>query len=121
MLDRYLVVVTIPVTDLERSRRFYGQTLGLRLLWESTMSARYAAGAGSELSIFRRAPTPTNHTLAHFEVDDIETVVRELKARGVTFEEYDEPRTIDGIAQLGPTRGAWFKDPDGHILGLREG
>ncbi len=57
----------------------------------------------------------------HFEVDDIETVVRDLTSRGVTFEEYETPKTVNFIAQFGPSRGAWFKDPSGNVLGLREG
>ena len=40
---------------------------------------------------------------------------------GVTFEEYDTPKTINFIAQVGPARGAWFQDPDGNVFGLREG
>ncbi len=49
---------------------------------------------------------------------DLETAIRELRLRGVSFEEYDSPKTIDGIAQLGPNRGAWFKDPDGNTFAL---
>jgi catechol 2,3-dioxygenase-like lactoylglutathione lyase family enzyme len=115
-----MVVATIPVTDLERSKQFYGGTLGLKLLHENPFSARYDAGGGSHLSIFKRPPTKTEHTLAHFEVDDIVGVVRELKAKGVRFQEYsDGPlKTTDSIAQIGPNRGAWFTDPDGSTLGV---
>jgi catechol 2,3-dioxygenase-like lactoylglutathione lyase family enzyme len=117
-----MVVATIPVTDLDRSKRFYGGTLGLRLLHENPFSARYDAGGGSQLSIFKRPPTKTEHTLAHFEVDDIEATVRDLKANGVRFHDYaDGPlKTTNSIAQLGPNRGAWFMDPDGSTLGLMQ-
>jgi catechol 2,3-dioxygenase-like lactoylglutathione lyase family enzyme len=57
----------------------------------------------------------------HFEVDDIEAVVRDLSSRGVIFEEYETPKTVNFISQFGPVRGAWFKDPAGNVLGLREG
>jgi len=60
-------------------------------------------------------------TALHFEVDDIEAVVRDLTSRGVTFEEYETPKTVNVVAQFGPVRGAWFKDPAGNVLGLREG
>ena len=46
--------------------------------------------------------------------------MRELRSRGISFEEYESPKTTDGIAQLGPNRGAWFKDPDGNIFALVE-
>jgi hypothetical protein len=47
--------------------------------------------------------------------------VRELIGRGVAFQEYETPKTVDFIAQIGPARGAWFADPDGNIIGLRQG
>jgi catechol 2,3-dioxygenase-like lactoylglutathione lyase family enzyme len=56
-------------------------------------------------------------------LDDIESTVAALEANGVTFLDYTEgPLVTTGhIAQLGPARGAWFTDPDGNTLGLREG
>jgi catechol 2,3-dioxygenase-like lactoylglutathione lyase family enzyme len=122
MLNPKMVVATIPVTDLDRSKQFYGGTLGLRLLHENPFSVRYDAGGGSQLSLFKRPPTKTEHTLAHFEVDDIVAAVRDLKAKGVRFQEYTEGplKTTDSIAQIGPNRGAWFTDPDGSTLGVTQ-
>lgn len=122
MLKPKMVVATIPVTDLERSKQFYGGTLGLKLLHENPFSVRYDAGGGSQVSIFKRPPTKTEHTLAHFEVADIVTAVRDLKANGVRFHEYSEGplMTTDSIAQIGPNRGAWFTDPDGNTLGVMQ-
>ena len=122
MITATMVVATIPVTDLERSKQFYGETVGLTFLWENPFSARYRCGTGSEISIFKRPPVTTEHTLAHFEVDDIEADVKTLEAAGVEFLDYTEgPLTTTGhIAQLGPARGAWFHDPDGNTLGIRQ-
>jgi catechol 2,3-dioxygenase-like lactoylglutathione lyase family enzyme len=118
-----MAVPTIPVSDLDRARTFYGETLGLTLLWENPASIRFRCGEASELSTFRRPGTASEHTLAHFEVADIEATVRELEARGVEFVDYTEGplQTTGHIAQLGPARGAWFRDPDGNFLGLRQG
>ena len=123
MIGATMVVATLPITDLERSKAFYGETLGLTFLWENPVSCRFRCGEHSELSIFKRGATVTEHTLSHFEVTDIEATVRELAAKGVTFLDYTEgPLTTTGhIAQLGPARGAWFRDPDGNTLGLRQG
>ena len=123
MINASMVVATIPVTDLERAKEFYGKIVGLTFLWETPVSVRFRCGSVSELSTFKRPPTATVHTLAHFEVDDIEAVVQDLAARGVEFLDYTEgPLTTTGhIAQLGPARGAWFRDPDGNTLGLRQG
>ena len=54
-------------------------------------------------------------------VDDLEAVVDELTVAGVAFERYEAPPiTTDekGIAVLGASKAAWFKDPDGNMLGL---
>jgi len=123
MLSATMVVATLPVTDLERAKDFYMETLGLTFLWENPASVRFRCGDASELSIFRRPPTATEHTLAHFEVTDLEAVVRDLEARGVVFIDFDEGplKTTGHIAQIGPARGAWFRDPDGNTLGIRQG
>jgi hypothetical protein len=36
----------------------------------------------------------------------LETVVRDLRSRGVVFDDYETPKTVDGIAQFGPVRAA---------------
>jgi catechol 2,3-dioxygenase-like lactoylglutathione lyase family enzyme len=118
-----MVVATVPVTDIERAKAFYGGTLRLVFLWENPVSVRFRCGDSSELSVFKRPPIVTEHTLAHFEVSDIEAVVGELEAKDVAFIDYtDGPLMTTGhIAQLGPARAAWFHDPDGNTLGLRQG
>lgn len=115
-------VATIPVSDLERARSFYGGALGLTQLWENPASIRFGGGGSSEISVFRRPRTETQHTLAHFEFVDIEATVRDLESRNVEFVDYDDGplRTTGHIAQLGPARGAWLRDPDGNFLGIRQ-
>jgi catechol 2,3-dioxygenase-like lactoylglutathione lyase family enzyme len=122
MLTATMVVATIPVTDLARAKAFYDGALGLTLLWETPAGARFRCGDVSEISLFVRPPVATVHTLAHFEVTDVEAVVRDLVAKGVEFIDYTEgPLATTGhIAQLGPARAAWFHDPDGNTLGVRQ-
>jgi hypothetical protein len=66
-----------------------------------------------------------------FEVDDLDSTVAELRARGVVFEEYDLPgiETVDGIAHIEgnyPSRGGtgeravWFHDSEGNLIGIGE-
>jgi catechol 2,3-dioxygenase-like lactoylglutathione lyase family enzyme len=120
MLSDSLAVTTIAVTDLDQAKRFYQEQVGLTLLEETPYACRFGAGSGSQLSVRRGQPN-VGQTVAHFEVDDIEAVVRDLASRGVAFDEYETPKTVNFIAQVGPARGAWFKDPDGNVLGVREG
>ena len=121
MLSAFLAVTTLVVTDLDEAKSFYEHKLGLTLLEETPATARFGAGKGSQLTIRRGQPSAGGQTVMHFEVDDVEAVVRELSSRGVTFEEYETPKTVNFIAQFGPARGAWFKDPAGNVIGLREG
>ena len=115
----------IAVTDMDRAKQFYEGKLGLSGGSDQGDGGHtYPCGDGSELHIF---PSPnagkSETTLAGWAVDDVEATVEELSASGVAFEQYAEPLNTDarGIAELPGGRGAWFKDPDGNILGLIEG
>jgi catechol 2,3-dioxygenase-like lactoylglutathione lyase family enzyme len=115
----------IPVSDLDRAASFYGETLGLSELQRYDEPApnpmiRYTVGDGSVLVYKSVGAGQSRHTLLGFLVDDIATAVDELRGRGVTFEEYDmgDIKTENGIATIGNTKAAWFKDPDGNILGV---
>jgi len=123
MVSAAMVVATVPVSDLARAKVFYGETLGLTFLWENPASIRFRCGDKSDLSIFRRPSTVPEHTLAHFEVTDLESEVADLETRGIEFLDYSEGplRTTGHVAQLGLARAAWFRDPDGNTLGLRQG
>jgi catechol 2,3-dioxygenase-like lactoylglutathione lyase family enzyme len=122
-LAHSLAVTTIPVVDLEQAKPFYQDVLGLELLEETPFAMRFSAGHDSQISVYRRPDIERGHTVVHFEVGDIEKEVADLRSRGAVFEEYSAGplATTDGIAQIGPARGAWLKDPAGNVLGLREG
>jgi catechol 2,3-dioxygenase-like lactoylglutathione lyase family enzyme len=120
MLADAMVVVTVAVSDLDRAKQFFEEQLALPLLDATPFAFRFGAGKGTQMSVRRGQPN-VGQTAAHFEVPDVEAAIRELTARGVTFEEYETPKTTNFIAQIGPARGAWFKDPDGNVFGLREG
>ena len=120
MLVDSMLVPTVAVTDLDRSRQFFAEQLGLTELEVAPFAIRFGAGLGSQVSVRRGQPN-VGQTVAHFEVADLDAVIAELTGRGITFEDYETPRTVNHIAQIGPARGAWFKDPDGNVFGLREG
>jgi catechol 2,3-dioxygenase-like lactoylglutathione lyase family enzyme len=123
MLADARIEATVPTTDLDRARAFYEGTLGLRPADQPARGNElvYECGKGTRLLVYERPSAGSaEHTLAHFLVADLDATVNELRRRGVTFEEYDRPdiRTVDGIATFDDFRAAWFKDPDGNILGL---
>jgi catechol 2,3-dioxygenase-like lactoylglutathione lyase family enzyme len=119
MLSSAMIVPTVAVADLDAAGRFFGEQLGLPLLDTTPTALRFGIGDG-QISVRRGQPN-VGQTVAHFEVDDIEATIRERTARGVAFEEYETPKTVNFIAQIGPSMAAWFKDPDGNVFGLREG
>jgi catechol 2,3-dioxygenase-like lactoylglutathione lyase family enzyme len=121
MLDSSMAVPTIAVSDLGRARKFYEETLGLKFMDETPGGIRFQAGKGTWLFVYPSQFAGTNQaTCMSFEVDDLAATVKDLRDRGVTFEEYDFPglKTVDGIADMGEEKGAWFKDLDGNILAL---
>ena len=111
---------TLPVADLKRSERFYEEKLGLKLLREDPSPGATLGAGACELYIYQRAPTKADHTVAAFRVDNVEASVKELRGKGVRFEEYDMPnlKTHDGIFSMDGYRAAWFKDPDGNIIAI---
>ncbi len=121
MLSEFLAVTTLVVTDVDVAKAFYQVQLGLTLLEEAPTTCRFGAGNGSQLTLRRGQPGSSGQTVMHFEVADIDSVVAELISRGVVFEAYETPKTVDFIAQFGPVRAAWFKDPSGNVIGLRDG
>jgi catechol 2,3-dioxygenase-like lactoylglutathione lyase family enzyme len=114
---------TLPATDLERAKEFYKDKLELDPSGEGPGGVFFTTAGGTRFSL---CPTPNpdrgGHTQLGFTVSDLETEVAHLKTRGVVFEEYDLPglKTESGIAQMGPNRGAWFKDTEGNTIGLVE-
>jgi catechol 2,3-dioxygenase-like lactoylglutathione lyase family enzyme len=123
------VAARLPAQDLDRARRFYAEKLGLEPDEERPGGLRYQCRAGW-FALFESSGRPSGaHTQIAFEVDDLKQTVRELRDRGVVFEEYDSPglRTSDGIASVegnypstgaNGERAAWFRDSEGNLIGV---
>src|SRR5262245_52629917 len=111
----------LPTRDVDALRPFYEETLGLTPFLIVPGPVLYRAGAGTIFGISRSGGQASGtHTQVGFTVTDIDAEVADLKARGVVFEDYEMPKTVDGIATVGAGRAAWFKDPVGNLLGLIE-
>ena len=122
MLSDATIHAYIPVTDVSRARAFYEEKLGLKPKAEYAGGLIYECGGATAFMY----PTPNAGTSkasqAFWEVKDVEAEVGELKRRGVKFEEYDMPgmKTVNGIAEAGGAKSAWFKDTEGNIMALIE-
>ena len=121
MLQRSPMYAYIPAKDVARARAFYEQKLGFAPKEEVAGGVVYAFAGGTACFLY---PTPNAGTSkasqAFWQVEDVEREVAELKARGVTFEEYDAPgfKTVNSIMTAGGAKAAWFKDSEGNILAV---
>ena len=121
MLGRKNAVANLAVSDIERARAFYTETLGLTQIGNEGDELIVLKSGDSEVSVYRSDYAGTNKaTAVTWGVDDIESEVETLRAKGVAFEHYDMPDvTRNGeIHEAGDMKVAWFKDPDGNILNL---
>jgi predicted enzyme related to lactoylglutathione lyase len=122
MLNTSRVEANIPAADLGRARAFYADKLGLTPMREMAgVNLVYQTEGGSTFNLYETTfAGQAGHTIAQWHVDDIESEVHDLKAKGVVFEVYaDLPgvRWDDEIASIeGLGRAAWFKDSEGNIM-----
>ena len=118
------VAVMLPVEDVGRATEFYVEKLGLDCTGTNGEgSAMFTLAGGTPLLLLPRPGAPrSTATALSWEVEDVSAEVRELEARGVTFQDYDLPglKTVDHVCELDSERAAWFSDPDGNMLCLHE-
>lgn len=83
----------------------------------------FEAGKKTVLVIyFREQGTKAEHTVAGFNVDNLENKMSGLRNNGIEFEDYDMPGFDHDskIMDYKFVKSAWFKDPDGNILALNQ-
>ena len=114
----------IAVKDIDRARRFYEETLGLDTKPAMGGEILEVKSGDTLINVYKSEFAGTNKATAlTFDVEDIEAEVRDLKDKGIFFEQYDMP----GLEKQGDLyvaegmKTTWFKDPDGNILSLFEG
>ena len=124
MLGEKNAIATIAVKDINVAARFYEGTLGLKPIPAVPGVLSYKSGTSTVLVYESQYARTNQATAATWAVgDDMEEVVRSLKAKGVAFERYDLPGTtqMDDVLVSGNIKAAWFKDPDGNILQIVNG
>jgi catechol 2,3-dioxygenase-like lactoylglutathione lyase family enzyme len=107
--------------DLDQTREFYHDRLGLEILSESDHKIEFRCGGGTKLAVSKSTiGTADSQTQIGWEVDDLQTEIDDIRARGVPIEEYDTPelRTRNGIADVGFAWMAWIIDPGKNALAI---
>ncbi len=105
------------------AKKFYEETLGLKSMKGDDKNGIMYKTGDSSVFVYQSQFAGTNQaTAAAWGVgNDLEAIISDLKAKGVTFEHYDNiPEvTVQGdVHVMGDLKAAWFKDPDGNILNL---
>jgi len=125
MLGNKDAVANIAVKNLQTARKFYEGTLGLKAVDAEGEELIVFKSGNSILYVYRSQYAGTNRaTAVTWAVgNELEGIVRALKAKGVTFEHYDMPgmKHEGDIHVGGDMKIAWFKDPDGNILSVVSG
>ena len=122
MLSDFPVFPILLSKDLDASRRFYHEILGLEIGREDHGDRIvFRAGGGTQIAVtLSTTGTSDTQTQMAFRVPDIHAAVADLRARGVRIEEYvaPDPVTTDGIADMGHSWAAWFIDPGRNVLSV---
>jgi catechol 2,3-dioxygenase-like lactoylglutathione lyase family enzyme len=108
--------------DLDATRSFYHELLGLEILREDPGDRIvFATGDGTRLVVtLSTVGTLDTQTQMAWIVTDIHAAVAELRSRGVRIEDYvpPDPLTVDGVADMGHSWAAWFIDPSRNVLAV---
>ena len=121
MLSDHPVFPILLSTDLDASRTFYRETLGLEVIREDPDRIVFRSGGGTQFVITESTVgTSDTQTQMAWRVPDIRAAITDLRARGVRIEEYEapDPVTTDGVADMGHSWAAWFIDPRRNVLAI---
>jgi len=119
MLNHREPYSVLPARDLARARAFYRDVLGMEPEEEREFGLVYRAPSGAVILLYEtdNAGTAQNTAMGWF-TDDLDADMTSLRARGVTFADYDLPglSTENGVVTSSEDRAAWFTDSEGNIL-----
>jgi catechol 2,3-dioxygenase-like lactoylglutathione lyase family enzyme len=122
MLGDHVVFPILLSKDLEVSRAFYHDKLGLEVLRHDEDRVVFRCGSGSQLTVSHSTVgTSDTQTQLGWLVPDIHAELADLRARGIKIEHYEAPDPVtdaDGVADVGPRWAAWFIDPSGNVLSV---
>jgi catechol-2,3-dioxygenase len=121
LLSQSPIDVVLLATDLEASKDFYSNKIGLPVLSENPGAITFKCGGDSRLVISKSTVgTSDEQTQASFRVADVKGETAALRSKGVKIEDYDLSglKTVEGIADIGFALIAWFIDPGKNCVGM---
>ena len=114
----------IATSDVDRAKAWYHDKLGFNPAFESPGAITYTA-ADTAFTVYPTSLAGTaRNTVAIWRLADARSEVDRLRSRGVVFDDYDfgeNGKTVDGVlVDEDGSLLAWFRDPDGNVLGIVE-
>lgn len=120
MLKHKTSSAIVAVSDLDRARRFYEGALGLEPSGDDMDRVVEYKTGDTSLVVYRSegVRSGTGNAVVWSGGDEVEAIADDLRAKGVTLEEYPElgMQIERGVHKAGGFAGIWFKDFDGNIL-----
>ena len=122
MFEKLMATAVLPASDLARAKQWWHDVLGRDPVYEDEEGeALYYDIGGMPVLVYRTdfAGTAQNTALG-LMTDDLDRDMTQLRTHGVMFHDYDMPglKTVDGVAELGEERSAWFSDSEGNIIAI---
>ena len=122
MLSDHPVFPILLSKDLDATRAFYRDVLGLQIVREDKDDRIVFRSGGGTTFVVTKSTVGTRDTQTQmaWRVPDIQAALVELRSRGVRIEEYEapDPVTVDGVADMGHSWAAWFIDPSHNVLAV---
>jgi hypothetical protein len=122
MFEKLMATAVLPASDLARAKQWWHDVLGREPIYEDAEGeALYYDVGGLPVLVYRSdfAGTAQNTALG-LMTDNLDRDMTELRTHGVMFHDYDLPglKTVDGVAEMGEDRSAWFSDSEGNIIAI---
>lgn len=122
MLGNERIMSFVGVSNADKARAFYRDTLKLKMLYEDGFALVFdVSGVMLRVTLVNEV-RPQPFTVLGWQVSDATSMARALANAGVKLERYPNvPQDADGIwTAPGGAKIAWFKDPDGNILSVSQ-
>jgi len=122
MFEKLMAMAVLPASDLARARRYWHDVLGHDPVSSDEAGDVYDFGGTGVLVYPTQFAGTAKNTALTFITDNLDRDMTALRTHGVTFHDYDMPglKTVDGVAELGDERGAWFSDSEGNIIAISQ-
>jgi len=122
-LSEQSIIGFVATSDADRAKKFYRDTLGLRLESEEMPFALVFDAHGTMLRVtIVKKVSPAGYTVLGWQVPNISAAAKTLQEAGVRFERYQgmEQDELGIWSSPGGGKVAWFKDPDGNTLSISQ-